>query len=52
VIWVGFAAAAASLFGVTWAVCNRIRSTGWQNDLDSLIRVDDGYQHPDRTSER
>ena len=52
VIWVGFAAAAASLFTVTRAVCNRIRSTGWQHDLDSLIGLDDGHQYPGRTSER
>jgi hypothetical protein len=52
VIWVGFAATAASLFTVTRAVCNRIRSTGWQHDLDSLIGPDDRHQNPGRTSER
>jgi hypothetical protein len=42
VIWVGFAAAATSLFALTRAACNRVRSTGWQHDLDSLVGQGDG----------
>jgi hypothetical protein len=52
VIWVGFAATAASLFTITRAVCNRIRSNGWQHDLDTLIGHGDGHQYPGRISER
>ena len=43
VIWISFAAMAASLFTLTRAVCNRIRSTGWQHDLDSLVGHGDGH---------
>jgi len=35
--WASFAAAAAALFTVTRAVCNRIRSAGWQHALDGLV---------------
>jgi hypothetical protein len=52
VIWICFAAMAASLFTLTRAVCNRIRSTGWQHDLDTLIGHGDGHQYPGRISER
>lgn len=36
-IWVSVIAAAATLFTITRAVCDRIRFTGWQHDLDSLV---------------
>ena len=52
VIWVGFAAAAASLITLTRAACDRIRFIGWQHDLDSMVGNGDGHQHPGRTSER
>jgi hypothetical protein len=42
-IWVSVAAAAAALFTVTRAVCLRIRFTGWQHDLDSLVGHGDGH---------
>ena len=42
-IWLSVAAAAAILFAVTRAVCDRIRSTGWQHDLDSLVGNGDGH---------
>jgi hypothetical protein len=40
--WASFAAAAAALFTLTRAVCNRIRSAGWQHALDSLVDDGDG----------
>ena len=43
VIWVSVAAAAATLFTVTRAVCHRIRFTAWQHDLDSLVGRGDGH---------
>ena len=43
VIWVSVAAAAAMLFAVTRAVCDRVRFTGWQHDLDSLVGHGDGH---------
>ena len=52
VSWVGFATAAAALFTLTRAVCNRIRSTGWQHALDSLVDPGDGHRRPGRTSAR
>ena len=52
VIWISVAATAATLFTVTRAVCDRIRFTGWQHDLDSMVGNGDGHQHPGRTSER
>ena len=52
VIWISVAAIAATLFTLTRAVCDRIRFTGWQHDLDSLVGNGDGHQHPGRTSER
>ena len=52
VIWISVAAIAATLFTVTRAVCDRIRFTGWQHDLDSLVGNGDGHQYPGRTSER
>ncbi len=52
VIWISVAAIAATLSTLTRAVCDRIRSTGWQHDLDSLVGNGDGYQYPGRTAER
>ena len=52
VIWISVAAIAATLFTLTRAVCDRIRFTGWQHDLDSLVGNGDGHQYPGRTSER
>ena len=52
VIWICVAAAAATLSTLTRAVCDRIRLTGWQHDLDSLVGNGDGHQYPGRTSER
>jgi beta-lactamase regulating signal transducer with metallopeptidase domain len=52
VIWISVAAIAATLFTVTRAVCDRIRLTGWQHDLDSLVGHGDGHQYPGHTSER
>jgi hypothetical protein len=52
VIWVSVTAIAATVFTVTRAVCDRIRLSGWQHDLDSLVGNGDGHQHPGRTSER
>ena len=52
VIWICVAAIAATLFTATRAVCDRIRFTGWQHDLDSMVGNGDGHQHPGRTSER
>jgi hypothetical protein len=42
-IWVSVIAAAATLFAVTRAVCDRVRFTGWQQDLDSLVGHGGGY---------
>jgi hypothetical protein len=52
VIWICVAAAVATLFTLTRAVCDRIHLTGWQHDLDSLVGNGDGHQYPGRTSER
>jgi hypothetical protein len=52
VIWISVAAIAATLSTLTRAVCDRIRFTGWQHDLDSLAGNGDGHQHPGRTAER
>ena len=52
VIWISVAAIAATLFTVTRAICDRIRFTGWQHDLDSMVGNGDGHQYPGRTSER
>jgi hypothetical protein len=52
VIWICVAATAATLSTLTRAVCDRIRLTGWQHDLDSLVGNGDGHQYPGRTSER
>jgi beta-lactamase regulating signal transducer with metallopeptidase domain len=52
VIWISVAAIATTLFTVTRAVCDRIRLTGWQHDLDSLVGNGDGHQYPGRTAER
>ena len=41
-LWVGFAAAAASLITLTRAVCQRIRFDGWQHAVDSLVGSGDG----------
>lgn len=43
VIWMSVAATAATLFTVTRAVCDRIRITGWQHDLDSVVGNGDGH---------
>ena len=43
VIWMCVAAAVATLFTVIRAVCDRIRFTGWQHDLDSLVGHGDGH---------
>lgn len=51
-IWICVAAAAATLFTFTRSVCDRIRSTGWQHDLDNLVGNGDGHEHPGRTAER
>jgi hypothetical protein len=50
VIWISVAAIAATLSTLTRAVCDRIRLTGWQHDLDSLVGNGDGHQYPGRTS--
>jgi hypothetical protein len=41
-IWVSVAAAAAILSALVQLTCDRIRSTGWQHDLDTLV---DGGGH-------
>ena len=43
IIWICVAAAAATLFYVTRAVCNRIHLSGWQHDLDRLVGHGDGH---------
>ena len=40
VIWICVAAIATTLFTVTRAVCDRIRFTRWQHDLDNLVGND------------
>jgi hypothetical protein len=52
VIWVGFAAASAAVFAVTLAACDRMRSIGWQHDLDSMVGHGDGHHQLGSTSER
>jgi len=52
VIWICVAAFAATLFTASRAVCDRIRFTRWQHDLEHLVGNGDGHQHPGRTSER
>ena len=42
-IWVSMIAAAATLVGITRAVCDRMRFAGWQDDLDSLIGHGNGH---------
>ena len=50
VIWVGFATAAASVFTLTRAACDRVRFAGWQHDLDSMVGNGDGHHpYPGRT---
>ena len=34
-IWISVAAIAATLYTVTRAICDRIRFTGWQHDLET-----------------
>jgi len=51
-IWISVAAITATLFTLTRAICDRIRFTGWQHDLDSLVGNGDGHQYPGRNSER
>jgi beta-lactamase regulating signal transducer with metallopeptidase domain len=50
VMWICVAAIAATLFTATRAVCDRIRFTQWQHDLDNLVGNDDGHQHPGRST--
>jgi hypothetical protein len=50
VIWICVAAIAATLFTLTRTVCDRIRFTRWQHDLDNLVGNGDGHQHPGSTS--
>ena len=52
VIWICVAAIAATLFTATRSVCDRIRFTRWQHDLDNLVDNGDGHQHPGRMSDR
>lgn len=52
VMWISVVAIAATLSTLARAVCNRIRFTGWQRDLDSLLSNGNGHQHPGRTVER
>jgi hypothetical protein len=40
VLWICAAAIAATLFTLTRAVCDRIRFTRWQHDLDKLVGND------------
>jgi hypothetical protein len=42
-IWVSVIAAAATVHAITRAVCDRLRFTGWQHDLDSLVGHGDGH---------
>lgn len=42
-IWVTVIATAATLVAVTRAVCDRIRFTGWQHDLDGLVGHGGGH---------
>jgi hypothetical protein len=42
-IWLTVAAAAATLFAGTRAVCDRIRSSGWLRDIDNLVGRGDGH---------
>ncbi len=51
-IWISAAAIAVTLYNLTRAVCDRIRFTGWQHDLDKLVDDGDGYQYPGRPSQR
>jgi beta-lactamase regulating signal transducer with metallopeptidase domain len=43
IIWICVAAAAATLFYITRAMCHRVRLTGWQHDLDRLVGHGDGH---------
>lgn len=52
VMWICVAAIAATLFTGVRAVCDRVRFTRWQHDLDNLVGNGDGHQHPGRTTER
>ncbi len=51
-IWLCVAAVAAALYAITRAICDRIRFTEWQHDLDGLVSNGDGHPHPGRPSER
>jgi hypothetical protein len=42
-IWVSVIAAAGTLFAITRAACDRIRFSGWQHDLDSLVGHGGGH---------
>jgi hypothetical protein len=42
-IWVSVIAAAATLYAITRAVCDRVRFSGWQHDLYSLVGHGDGH---------
>ena len=43
VLWIAVSAVAATLFTVTRSVCDRIRFSGWQHELDSLVGHGDGH---------
>ena len=43
IIWICVAAAAATLFYITRAICHRVRLTAWQHDLDRLVGHGDGH---------
>jgi len=51
-IWIGVAATAATLATLTRRVCDRIRLTGWQHDLEHLVGGGDGHQYPGQRSGR
>jgi hypothetical protein len=43
VIWASVVAVAATVFAGTRALCDRIRFTGWQHDLDNLVGHGGGH---------
>lgn len=51
VIWICATAIAVTALIFTRAVCDRVRFTGWQHDLDNLADNSGGH-HPDRQSDR
>ena len=52
VIWICVTAIAATLFTLTRTVCDRIRFTRWQHDLDNLVGNGDGHPYPGPASKR